>query len=386
MNRLFSLIFFFSFVALLSTSCGPQTDTGSFVTLLGTDTLAVERFTRTAERMDAEVLIRTPTTVLTRYTLFLDEQGLMTRYESTRHEPLAAEGAPPLQKDVVTVQGDSLIVETTQEGEIQTDTIAGHTGVLPFLDMIHWPFELMLMRAHESSSDSLSQDLFAGRRSLAFVVQKTGPNEMSVTHPNRGTMQTRVDADGRLLELDASATTRKLTVKRVPSVDIERLSRVFAERDVEGHPFGALSTRGRFTGTVHGAQITVDYGQPSKRGREVFGALVPWNEVWRTGANQATHLTTDRDLVIGELDVPAGTYTLYTIPTPTGGTLIINRQTGQNGTTYNEDQDLGRVDMQITALPQTVELFTILAAEAGSEGRLQLLWDKTALSVPFTVE
>ena len=386
MNRLFSLIFFFSFVALLSTSCGPQTDTGSFVTLLGTDTLAVERFTRTAERMDAEVLIRTPTTVLTRYTLFLDEQGLMTRYESTRHEPLAAEGAPPLQKDVVTVQGDSLIVETTQEGEIQTDTIAGHAAVLPFLDMIHWPFELMLMRAHESSSDSLSQDLFAGRRSLAFVVQKTGPNEMSVTHPFRGTMQTRVDADGRLLELDASATTRKLTVKRVPSVDIERLSRVFAERDVEGHPFGALSTRGRFTGVVHGAQITVDYGQPSKRGREVFGALVPWNEVWRTGANQATHLTTDRDLVIGELDVPAGTYTLYTIPTPTGGTLIINRQTGQNGTTYNEDQDLGRVDMQITALPQTVELFTILAAEAGSEGRLQLLWDKTALSVPFTVE
>ena len=123
-----------------------------------------------------------------------------------------------------------------------------------------------------------------------------------------------------------------------------------------------------------------------KRGREIFGALVPFGEVWRTGANRATHFATDRALTLGGLAVPPGEYMLYTIPEADGGTLIVNRQTGQGGTTYNQDQDLGRVPMQILKLPSAVEAFTIGIEDTAEGGALVLQWDRTAFRVPFTVE
>ena len=209
---------------------------------------------------------------------------------------------------------------------------------------------------------------------------------MTVQHPFRGTMDVRVDEAGRLLHLDAGATTRKLIVERVPSVDIDGLAELFAERDGAGRSFGALSGRGETNATVHGATIQVDYGTPSKRGRELFGALVPYGEVWRTGANRATHFATDRNLVLRDLEVPAGEYTLYTIPAEEGGLLLVNTQTGQGGTTYNADLDLGRVALTRTALDKPVELFTILVKETDEGGVLALQWGQTELSVPFGVE
>ena len=264
--------------------------------------------------------------------------------------------------------------------------MAAHGGMLPFLDMIHWPFELMLTRAYASGAESVAQDLFTGRGSMQFTVRRLSDNAMTAQHPFRGTMDVQVDDAGRLLRLDAGATTRKLIVERVPSVDIEGLAASFAARDREGRSFGALSGRGEVNTTVHGATIQVDYGTPSKRGRELFGALVPYGEVWRTGANRATHFTTDRNLVVRDLEVPAGEYTLYSIPAEEGGLLLINTQTGQGGTTYNEDQDLGRVELTRTTLDESVEVFTILVEETEEGGVLKLQWGMTELSVPFGVE
>ncbi len=84
--------------------------------------------------------------------------------------------------------------------------------------------------------------------------------------------------------------------------------------------------------------------------------------------------------------MPAGTYTLYTIPQPDGGILMINKQTGQGGTTYNEDQDLGRVALKAEILDQPVEVFTIAVSEDDEQGVLQIKWDQTALTVPFSVK
>ncbi|MFO7895085.1 MAG: DUF2911 domain-containing protein [Longimicrobiales bacterium] len=129
-------------------------------------------------------------------------------------------------------------------------------------------------------------------------------------------MEVDVDGDGRIRTLDASGTTRKLRVERVDDVAVAELARDFAERDAAGQGIGALSGRGEAVGEIDGAGVAVDYGVPRKRGREIFGGLVPFDEVWRTGANRATHLTTDADLVNGGTPVPAGTYTLFTVPGP----------------------------------------------------------------------
>jgi hypothetical protein len=136
--------------------------------------------------------------------------------------------------------------------------------------------------------------------------------------------------------------------------------------------------------TTNGKKITIDYSAPSKRGRVIFGtddALVPYGQVWRTGANAATTLTTDADLMIGSLHVPAGKYTLYTIPGPKEWTLIVNKQTGQWGTKYDEKQDLGRVKMKVASpLKKPVETFAI-----GIDKTLSFTWDTTKAWIPVVV-
>ncbi|HUF10861.1 MAG TPA: DUF2911 domain-containing protein, partial [Rhodothermales bacterium] len=240
--------------------------------------------------------------------------------------------------------------------------------------------------ARASGADSLTQELFTTRNAMGFAVEMISEDSMTVTHPFRGTMMVNVDGDGRLVRLDASRTTRKLTVDRVNDVDVAAVAKRFAALDSMGRTFGPLSGRGEAAAQIDGASIRIDYGQPSKRGREIWGSLVTWGTLWRTGANRATHLETDIALKLGGLDVPPGTYTLYTIPEEDGGTLIVNKQTGQGGTTYNQDMDLGRVQMQRSKLDETVEDFTISVEDTDEGGVLALDWDRGRFFVPFTVE
>jgi hypothetical protein len=198
-------------------------------------------------------------------------------------------------------------------------------------------------------------------------------------------MVLRADELGRLLALDASRTTRALSVERTAPPDIDALARDFAARDARGAGIGELSGRGEVVATIASAEIVVDFGRPLKRGRPIFGALVPWEQLWRTGANRATHLSTTRDLRVGEHVIPAGTYTLFTIPRPDRWTLIVNRRTDINGLAHDPAHDLLRLDMHVRSLAQPVETFTILVEPEGNGGVLRLRWDTTEAYLPFRV-
>ncbi len=144
-----------------------------------------------------------------------------------------------------------------------------------------------------------------------------------------------------------------------------------------------LSPAGRTTLQFpDGKNVVVEYSRPSMRNRKIFGGLVPYGQVWRTGANAATTLKTEADLDIGGASVPKGTYTLYTVPGPDKWTLIINKQTGQWGTEYNQGQDLARVPMKVTQRPSGLETFTISFDQAyGDSATLMMEWENTIASV-----
>ena len=130
--------------------------------------------------------------------------------------------------------------------------------------------------------------------------------------------------------------------------------------------------------------ISVNYGRPSKRGRTIMGGLVPWNQVWRTGANQATHLRSNFDMTMGGQTVPKGLFTLWTLPSQNGWKIIINKQTGQWGTNYDERQDFTRFDATVEQLPAPVDTFTVALEKSGPvSGRLILSWENTRVWVPF---
>ena len=195
----------------------------------------------------------------------------------------------------------------------------------------------------------------------------------------------RVDGDGRLLGYDARGTVVKVVATRIPDLDLLALARQFAARDAAGQALGPVSPRDTVRARFSGAALTVDYGRPSKRGRTIFGGLVPWNEVWRTGADAATQFTTIRDLMLGDTELKAGSYSLWTLPTESGATLIVNAQVGQWGTEYNATRDIARIPMAVHRLDQPVERFTIDLASAGG-GELRMRWDTTEWVVPVRVK
>jgi hypothetical protein len=136
--------------------------------------------------------------------------------------------------------------------------------------------------------------------------------------------------------------------------------------------------------TLDGQSVTIDYCAPSMRGRKIFGGLVPYDHWWRTGANTSTTLKTETDLRIGTLKVPAGTYSIYSLPSAGAWKLIVNKQTGQWGTVYKPEMDLGRVEMRKGEAPSApVETFKITFENtAGNKTQLHLIWDKTNVYVP----
>ena len=134
--------------------------------------------------------------------------------------------------------------------------------------------------------------------------------------------------------------------------------------------------------------VKIDYSRPYMKGRKIYGELVPYGKVWRTGANEATSLVTTVDLNIGGTDVPKGSSTLYTLPAEDGWKLIINKQTGQWGTVYDEKQDLARIPMKTSTLDAPVEQFTISFAMKGDKNSadLNLDWEKTRATVNVTAK
>lgn len=135
------------------------------------------------------------------------------------------------------------------------------------------------------------------------------------------------------------------------------------------------------------ASITVDYSRPSKKGRVIFGELVPYGKVWRTGANEATTITVDKGIQFGGLPLAAGTYTLWTIPQATSWTVILNSKTYSWGVTYGGEaqrdpaKDVVKVEVPVQALPEVVEKFTIDVTP--EPAALNLKWDQTLVSVPL---
>ena len=152
-----------------------------------------------------------------------------------------------------------------------------------------------------------------------------------------------------------------------------------AQQDKSKRPSPPASAECKFT---DGKTVKVDYSSPRRKGREIYGGLVPYGQVWRTGANEATAFVADTNLSVGGKDVPAGSYTIFTVPNRDKWTLIINKKTGEWGIPYKYEADeLARVDMQVSKTSAPVENFTISFHEMGNACHMYLDWENTRASV-----
>jgi hypothetical protein len=196
-----------------------------------------------------------------------------------------------------------------------------------------------------------------------------------------------VDKAGHLVGMRPLAGTFQVALSRPASLDVDAMAGAYRAREQGGASLGTLSPRDTVRAPIAGGgTLMIEYGKPSKRGRVVFGELVPYGRVWRTGANAATQMLVDRAIEIAGHTLEPGKYTLWTIPGAAGWKLVVNSETGQWGTAHKAERDLFTADMKLSTLPQVEERFRISLEPTASGGSIHMDWDTTRASVAYTVK
>ncbi len=202
-----------------------------------------------------------------------------------------------------------------------------------------------------------------------------------------GTGDVTVDSSGRMLSYSGMRSTYKVAVARTAALpDIESTGDRFAAAERRSGQT-QLSVRDTARARIGAANFSVDYGRPLARGRTLLGGVISYDRIWRTGANAATQFTTSAPVTLAGLSLPAGTYTLWTVPHLRGVDLVVNRQTGQWGTEYRRAQDLGTAPMRTDSVDTPVERFTIsIDASDAKCGSLMMAWGAFRWTAPIEVE
>jgi hypothetical protein len=344
---------------------------GGFVTRLGNDTIAIERFVRTPDSVTGEMVSRSPKTQRFSYVARLDKNGAITTYTALIYQGVLPGSAVRVQADVDFRGPDSIRLTTKRGDSTRHQAVPYYAGAVPLLEPAMVEYEIVARQAVAAKGKRIP---FA-----AYYLSDIEPGSAIRAAPDlvliatrTDTVRARVDRDGTVTSITDPGGTLQAIVTRVPYPDLDQWGVQFATRDAQGKSLGQLSSRDTVRATVGAAHVLVDYGRPSKRGRAIFGGVVPFNSVWRTGANAATTLVVDHDVTIGDTRVPAGEYTLFTLPTAEGWTLIISKKTKEWGTDYDPTADLARIPMQIGISADPVELFTI---GVDPSGMMSFAWD-----------
>lgn len=391
-------------IAIGFTGCapGPDDETGSagtaggeriFVETLGVDTIAVESFARTDSTITGTVVSRNPTTTVAHYQAALDAGGGITSLEASWVPGEALDGDPSSR---VTLQRNGAAVQVIRERSAGTDTVdlEAEAFVVPNLGRLPLSVglvELATRRAVGTESGLLNLAL------LSPLQGRVGNNAIEARDDGTysldyfgNPMILTVDETGAVRAISGRETTNRVEIVPIgagDAVDLDALAADFAARDAAGEGLGVPSPTDTAVAVIDGAELEVVYSRPAMRGREIWGALVPFGEVWRTGANAATHFSTSRPIRFGELDLPAGTYTLWSTYTADSATLIVNSQTGQWGTAYDASQDYGRTAMERRPASPPAERFTIEFADGAGSGtsEMHLVWADRRYVVPIVV-
>jgi hypothetical protein len=320
--------------------------------------------------------------------MMLNPDGSLARGQMRLYKWPVDSLARPMGGSQVYVQGDSTILELGLPPSVQRVAYPGrgsifNVGVNPFIFSL---YAAIAAHAPATIGDSLISRHMAGTLGVRpLIVRRASPDLVTAESSIMGLMRIRIDGSGRMRELDGIGSSVNYNGERVGWVNLDSVARSFEAMNRRTGGIAALSPRDSAIVTVAGARLETNYSRPSKRDRVVFGGIVPWNRVWRTGANLATHFTTDRPLAFGATLVPPGRYTLFTLPTQSGWSLIISRQTGQWGTEYDSAHDLARVPMRTRNLQSAVESFTMIVEPRGRGGILRLQWDTIEAYAEFAV-
>jgi hypothetical protein len=389
------------FLAVTACQSSSPAQQYGYLALLGNDTVSIERDTLRGNEIVSDEVDRFPRVRRRHTTIRLADDGTIKHLEMDITTP--SEPSNERERHVVAdVSNDSVhIVKHDSTGTKQYAFATGGALTMPHLPMMYSLTDLYFgaaMRKAAAPGDSVTlRQYYIDREFDRFplhsgVVHVLAPGKAEIHHDwLAGYGDATFDSLHHMLTYDGARSTYKVNVRRLTTAqelpDIAAIGARFAALETSTGGAKQLSVRDTARATIGAATITVDYGRPLARGRVLLGSIIPFDEVWRTGANAATQLTTSAPITLAGLHLPAGTYTLWTVPRKDGhADLIVNKQFGQWGTEYNEKLNLGRQPLAVDTTSSSVEKFTISVVPAGAKkGTLVVEWGTFRWSAPVVV-
>ncbi len=379
----------------------PPTEHYGFIARLGDDTVSVESVTRQGNTVTSDEVDRFPRVHVRHTVIKLNEDGSIAHLEMDIHTP-----SEPLNERERKVNADVSnnkvhLSKTDSTGTVNRDFATGGSIVVAHVPQMYSLYELYfaaaLKRAVASKLAAGStvdmRQFYIDREFDRFPlgrahVKLLDGNKMEITHDwLSGTGESVMDSNYQLLSYSGDRTTYKVEVIRLAAPpDVKSIANRFEALETKTGIVKQLSVRDTVHAQIGNAIFMVDYGRPLMRGRKLLGDVIPYDRVWRTGANAATQFTTSAPIKLAGMQLSAGTYTLWTVPHKDGVDLIVNKQTGQWGTEYNSAHNLGTAKITMQTLQTPVEEFTIsIIRDDTKHGTLVMEWGSFRWTAPIEV-
>jgi len=396
------ICFFLGAVVSLLSCNAPPSERYGFLTTLGNDTISVESVRRQGNTLTSDEVDRFPRVELRHTVVNLNDDGSIRRLVMDIHTP----SEPPGQRDrkvVADVVNNKVhLSKTDSTGTVNRDFATGGAIVVAHVQQMYSLYELYFAAALKQAAASKlaagspvqMRQFYIDREFDRFplghaTVTPRDNGKVEITHDwLSGTGEALMDSGYHMLSYSGARTTYKVQVKRLATTpDVKDIADRFNAKETEGGNVKSLSVRDTTRAQIGNAMFTVDYGRPLVRGRTLLGDVIPYDRVWRTGANAATQFTTSAPITLGGIHVPAGKYTLFTAPHTNGVDLIVNKQSGQWGTDYNGSLNLATARLTSEAATAPVEAFTIsIIPSDNRHGALVLEWGSFRWIAPIEVQ
>ena len=396
------ICFFLSAVVSLLSCNTPPAERYGFLTMLGHDTISIESATRQGNTLTSDEVDRFPRVRIRHTVVNLNDDGSIRRLVMDIHTP----SEPPGQRDrkvVADVTNNKVhLSKTDSTGTVNRDFPTGGSIVVAHVPQMYSLYELYFAAALKQAAASKlaagspvqMRQFYIDREFDRFplgraTVTPFDKGKVEITHDwLSGTGEAMMDSGYNMLSYSGARTTYKVQVKRLATPPgVKGIADRFEARETEGGNVKSLSVRDTTRAQIGNAMLTVDYGRPLLRGRTLLGDVIPYDRVWRTGANAATQFTTSTPIKLAGMQVPAGTYTIFTAPHTNGVDLVVNKQSGQWGTEYNSSLNLGTARIISEAATATVEQFTIsIIPSDNRHGTLVLEWGSLRWIAPIEVQ
>jgi hypothetical protein len=381
------LLFIFQIRVFSQSHPIPKVDSGVMIIKLGRDTIAIQQFELKGDSLHTIILRRPGGIQIYKGEGTIYPDGTLRSMHSIVFR-VSANGQLQIGENKLYTTSDSTIIENNANGKtVARRSYAGRALIANDMDYTTFlVFPFLVHYAVPKINDSITGKQFVLGSQRTFTIRRTSASTLQVGSSIMGNITLQLNSDGTLHSINAIGSSLNFISTVVHNLNMDTLINSMIAYQRQTGVMAAANTRDTAKAMIGSAKIELDYWRPSMRGRKIFGGVVPYNRFWRTGANNATQLRISQPIYFNDQKLDSGRYAIFTWPTESGWTFLINKQATIWGTDYNPDFDVLRLPMKVQSIPDQVEQLTIHLVPVGNVVTIVIEWEKTRASIDFQVK